>query len=270
MTRSGFQAEDHRKSVIVTGGGDGIGRAVAEKFLAEGAQVCVCDVNPEHIRRMDQPERGMHAIQIDVSDESDVDRMFDQALDGFGGRLDALVNNAGVSGPTGPIESMSLSDWEHTFEVNVHSAFLCLRRAVPVMKQEKSGTIINISSTAGLMGYPLRTPYAAAKWGLIGLTKSLAMELGPYGIRINAVCPGSVDGPRMDSIIAKEAQALGIDPVKVREGYIRQVSLRTFIDARDIADIVVFLCSDKAEKISGQALSVDGHNETLATVDWLT
>jgi NAD(P)-dependent dehydrogenase (short-subunit alcohol dehydrogenase family) len=163
---------------------------------------------------------------------------------------------------------MSLRDWKATFEVNVHSAFLCLRRAVPVMKEAKSGCIVNISSTAGLMGYPLRTPYATAKWGVIGLTKSLAMELGPRGIRVNAICPGSVDGLRMDRVIANEAKAVGVEESEVRKGYVRQVSMRTFIDAADIAETAVFLCSDKAARISGQALSVDGHNETLSTVEF--
>lgn len=255
------------KRVLVTGGGAGIGRAIAELFAEQGAEVQICDTDAESVAYMHQPEQGIQATVTDVSDESGVDHLFDETLDRFEGRLDVLVNNAGVAGPTGVIESLSLPDWKSTFDVNLHSAFLCLRRAVPVMKQAGAGSIVNISSTAGLMGYPLRTPYAAAKWALIGLTKTLAMELGPMGIRVNAICPGSIDGPRMDSVIAKEAVARGVDESKVRDGYIRQVSMRTFIDARDIAESVVFLCSDKAGKISGQALSVDGHNETLTTVE---
>ena len=235
--------------------------------MEEGAQVYVCDIDVDGVHEMSHPKQGLHAIQIDISKEAEVDRFFDQVLERFQGRLDVLVNNAGISGPTGLIESMTLKDWKDTFEVNVHSAFLCLRRAVPVMKQARSGSIVNISSTAGLMGYPLRTPYAAAKWGLIGLTKSLAMELGHLGIRVNAICPGSIDGPRMDAVIAREAKALGIDQSEVRRGYLKQNSMRTFINAKDIADTTIFLCSDKAAKISGQALSVDGHNETLATVE---
>jgi NAD(P)-dependent dehydrogenase (short-subunit alcohol dehydrogenase family) len=256
------------KNVIVTGGGEGIGRAIAETFAREGAQVFLCDINADSVACMNRPEDGIHAIKTDVSNEAEVDRLFDTALSHFDGRLDVLVNNAGVGGPTGTIESMSLRDWKATFEVNVHSAFLCLRRAVPVMKRAKSGCIVNISSTAGLMGYPLRTPYATAKWGVIGLTKSLAMELGPQGIRVNAICPGSVDGPRMDRVIASEAKAVGVEESEVRKGYVRQVSMRTFIDAADIAETAVFLCSDKAARISGQALSVDGHNETLSTVEF--
>jgi len=256
------------KCVIITGGGEGIGRAMAETFAREGAQVFLCDINAGSVAHMDRPMQGIHAVKTDVSNEAEVDQLFDCALSHFDHRLDVLINNAGVGGPTGTIESMTLKEWKATFEVNVHSAFLCLRRAVPIMKRVKAGCIVNISSTAGLMGYPLRTPYAAAKWSVIGLTKSLAMELGPHGIRVNAICPGSVDGPRMDRVIANEAKALGVDDSDVRKGYVRQVSMRTFIDARDIAETAVFLCSDKAARISGQALSVDGHNETLATVEF--
>ncbi len=254
------------KNVIVTGAGRGIGRAIAEIFAREGARVFVCDIDPDLVREMDREEKGIRAMTADVGSEREVEEFFDAALAHFGGRLDVLVNNAGVGGPTGAIESMSLEEWMDTFEVNVHSAFLCMRRAVPVMKQAGTGCILNISSTAGLMGYPLRTPYAGAKWAIIGITKSLAMELGPAGIRVNAICPGSVDGPRMNQVIVKEAAALGVDESEVRKGYVRQVSMRTFIDAEDIGESAVFLCSDRAARVSGQAVSVDGHNETLASV----
>lgn len=254
------------KRVIVTGAGQGIGRAIARTFAREGAQVLACDIDAGRLAGIEQADDGLHTVPADVSSEKDVNHLFDVAAELFDDRLDVLVNNAGVGGPTGYIESMSLHEWKRTFEVNVHSAFLCLRRAVPKMKNARSGSIVNIASTAGILGYPLRTPYAAAKWGLVGLTKSLAMELGPMGIRVNVICPGSVDGPRMDSVIAKEAAALGIDEAQVRQGYVNQVSMRTFIDDEDIAETAVFLCSTKAARISGQILSVDGHNETLATV----
>lgn len=256
------------KNVIVTGAGSGIGRAIAEIFAREGARVVVCDIDPGSVREMDREADGIRAFRADVGQESDVDQLFDAALEHFDGRLDVLVNNAGVGGPTGGIESMAFGDWESTFEVNVHSAFLCIRRAVPVMKQAGHGNILNVSSTAGFMGYPLRTPYAAAKWAINGLTKSLAMELGPHGIRVNAICPGSVDGSRMDHVIRHEAKALGVDESEVRRGYVRQVSMRTFMDAGDIGETAVFMCSDRASKMSGQILAVDGHNETLTTIDF--
>jgi NAD(P)-dependent dehydrogenase (short-subunit alcohol dehydrogenase family) len=258
-------AED--KNVIVTGGGSGIGRAIAETFVREGAHVFACDINAALVREADAGNSGIRVVEADVGSERDVDRLFDAALEHFDGRLDVLVNNAGVGGPTGGIETLQLEDWKATFEVNVHSAFLCLRRAVPVMKRAGSGVILQISSTAGFLGYPLRTPYAAAKWAINGLTKSLAMELGPSGIRVNAICPGSVEGPRMDRVIRSEAAALGVEESEVRRGYVRQVSMRTFIEAQDIGEAAVFLCSDRASKVSGQILSVDGHNETLTTIE---
>ena len=255
------------KNVIVTGAGAGIGRAIAEIFAREGARVFICDIDSESVARMNRETSGIRAIRADVGTESGVDELFDTALAHFDGRLDVLVNNAGVAGPTGSIESMDLEGWKKTFEVNVHSAFLCLRRAVPLMKQAGRGSILNVSSTAGFMGYPLRAPYAAAKWAINGLTKSLAMELGPLGIRVNSICPGSVDGPRMDRVIEKEARARGVDEAAVRNGYVRQVSMRTFIDAEHIGETAVFMCSDRAAKMSGQILAVDGHNETLTTID---
>ena len=255
------------KKVIVTGAGAGIGRAIAEIFVREGASVFVCDIDGESVQHVNREVPGVRAVRADVGDEGEVELLFDEALDHFDGRLDALVNNAGVGGPTGEIESMELDAWKATFEVNVHSAFLCLRRAVPVMKRARGGSILNVSSTAGFLGYPLRTPYAAAKWAINGLTKSLAMELGPMGIRVNSICPGSVEGPRMDRVIANEAKALGVDEAEVRKGYVRQVSMRTFIDAEHIGETAVFMCSDRAAKMSGQILAVDGHNETLTTIE---
>ena len=256
---------------LVTGASRGIGKAAAVRLAADGHQVAV-----NYVRAKDEAEEvvamiragGGSAISLgaDVGTEAGVSDLF-TGVEEVLGPVEVLVNNAGVGGPIGPIESMSLQGWKDTFEVNVHSAFLCLTHAVPLMKQARRGNIINISSTAGIMGYPLRTPYAAAKWAIIGLTKSLAMELGPVGIRVNAICPGSVDGPRMDHVIAEEAKALGVSEDKVRAGYSRQVSMRCFIRAQDIADTAVFLSSDKARVITGQALSVDGHNETLATID---
>ena len=253
-------------TVLVTAGGSGIGRAIALAFAGQGAQVQICDVDPDLVEQMDRPDLGLGALGADVADEAAVKRLFEATLARFGGRLDVLVNNAGIAGPAGPIESLDLDQWDATFQVNVHGAFLCLRQAVPVMKAAGAGAIVNIASTAGLMGYPLRAPYAAAKWAVVGLTKTLAMELGPHGIRVNAICPGTVDGPRMDRVIAAEAAARETTPEAVREGYRNQVSLRTFIDAEDIAETALFLCSPQGARISGQALAVDGHTETLATM----
>jgi NAD(P)-dependent dehydrogenase (short-subunit alcohol dehydrogenase family) len=148
--------------------------------------------------------------------------------------------------------------------VNLDGAFLCTRRAVPLLKAAGGGAVVNISSTAGLMGYPLRTPYAAAKWGVIGLTRSLAIELGPSGIRVNAICPGSVEGARMARAIRAEAAVRGVGEEDVRQAYIRTTSLRCFVAPEDIAAMALFLCSDLGANISGQAIAVDGHTEGLS------
>ena len=162
------------------------------------------------------------------------------------------------------VEEMDPDEFDRCVQVNLGSAFRCTRLAVPLLKERK-GSIINIASTAGIFGYPLRSPYAAAKWGVIGLTKSWAMELGPDGVRVNAICPGSVGGPRMDGVIEREAAALGIRPDEIRRGYEQQVSMKSFIDASDIGETVSFLAAPAARFISGQVLSVDGHTETLST-----
>ena len=176
-----------------------------------------------------------------------------------------LVNNAGIAGPGGVLEDLDPDDVNRTLDVDVTSMFRTSRHAIPVMKRQGSGAIVNVSSTAGLFGFPYRSPYAAAKWAVIGLTKTMAMELGEFGIRVNAVCPGSVAGPRMDHVIELEAAASGRSTDEIRGGFERQVSLRTFVDASDIAEAIAFLASPAASKITGQAIPVDGHTESMRT-----
>ncbi len=255
------------QKVLITAGADGIGRAIAETFVREGADVHVCDINEGAIAALNEGDGALRGTLGDVTRPEDVARIFDDALARFGGRLDVLVNNAGVAGPTAPIEDMEIQDWQTCLDVNLNGAFFCLKHAVPIMKAQGSGAIVNLSSSAGIFGFPFRSPYAVAKWGVIGLTKTLAMELGPFGIRVNAICPGSVNGPRIDRVIAAAAESQGKSPEEVRESYVRQVSMRTFVDAQDIAEMVQFICSDRGAKISGQALPVDGHTETLGGSD---
>jgi len=250
------------KRVVVTAAASGIGRAVAQAFIAAHARVHVCDICADALSVFQSMEPSLSATVVDVSDPAAVDRLFDEALRELGG-LDILINNAGISGPTGLVEDVTPEAWNHTIAVNLSGQFYCIRRAVPLLKQAGGGSIINISSTAGIMGYPLRTPYAASKWAVVGLTKSLAMELGPSGIRVNAICPGSIEGENMQRVIAAEAQARETDPVSLRKSYEKQNSLRTFIAPEDIANMILFTCSDAGAKISGQALSVDGNTETL-------
>ena len=180
------------------------------------------------------------------------------------GAIDILVNNAGIAGPNGPLEELKLADWEETLRVNLISTFLCSQRVLPLMKKQRKGSIVNLSSSAGIFGYPLRTPYASAKWGIVGLTKSLAMEVGDYGIRVNAICPGAVSGPRMDRVISAEAETRNLDLETIREQFVSQTSLKCFVEAKDIAQMALFICSDRGSKISGQALQVDGNTVSLA------
>ena len=249
--------------MLVTAGGAGIGRTIAGAFLAEGASVWICDADPDALAgaRSAHPELGTSST--DVADPSQVDAMF-EAIERTLGGLDILVNNAGTAGPTGRVETLDPADWRRCVAVNLDGAFLCVRRAVPLLKAAGGGTVINISSTAGLMGYPLRTPYAAAKWAVIGLTKSLAIELGPCGIRVNALCPGAVEGARMARAIRAEAAVRGVNEEEVRQTYIRTTSLRCFVAPDDVAAMVLFLCSDLGANVSGQAIAVDGHTESLS------
>jgi len=249
--------------VIITAGGAGIGRATARAFHAAGARVHICDVDAAMLADAQAELPGLGVSEADVSDPDQVDRMFDAALDALGG-LDVLVNNAGIAGPTALLEDCEPAEWRRTLAVNLDGQFYCLRRAIPALKAAGGGAIVNLASTAGLYGYPRRGPYVASKWAIVGLTKSLAIELGPSGIRVNAICPGSIEGPRMDRVIAAEAAATGSSEEEVRQAYMRNTSMRCFIDAEDIANMAVFLCTPAGAKVSGQALAVDGHTESLA------
>ena len=254
----------HGKRIVVTAGAAGIGRSIAEAFLEAGARVHVCDVDPAALAALDSaavPSPGF--TRADVADVAQVDQLFEDVARSLGG-LDVLVNNAGIAGPTGPVEAVSPEDWRRTLAVNLDGAFLCSRRAVSLLKQSGAGSIVNIASSAALFGYPMRAPYAASKWALLGLTKTLAMELGPFGIRVNAICPGGVDGPRIDRVIEEAARARGVPSETIRQTYLRQTSLRTFVRPEDVASLALFLCSDAGARISGQSLAVDGHTESLS------
>ena len=248
--------------VLITAGASGLGRSMAEAFANAGARVFICDTDTRLLAELETARPQISAQRADVSDAVEIGALFDEVEAAFGG-LDVLINNAGISGPAAAVEDVAPDDWQRTLDVNITGQFLCTRRAVPLLKAAGGGAIINISSTAGTMGYPMRTPYAASKWAVIGFTKTLAMELGEHNIRANAICPGPVDGPRMDRVIAAEAKATGESEQTVHDAYASQVSLRTFIKAEDIANTALFLCSQAGQKISGQVIGVDGHTETL-------
>jgi NAD(P)-dependent dehydrogenase (short-subunit alcohol dehydrogenase family) len=251
---------------IVTGGGSGIGAVIAQSLLREGYVVHVCDSNQRVLDELQRDEPAIGTTVADVGDHTAVDRLFDDVEERYG-RLDVLVNNAGIAGPTAAVEDINPLDWSRTVAVDLNGAFYCARRAIPLLKTGGGGSIINIASNAAFFGFPLRGPYTACKWALIGLTKTLAMELGPAGIRVNAICPGSVKGPRIDGVIERDAKERGLRSDEIRKIYARQSSMRLFVDAADVAALAVFLASSAAATISGQAIGVDGHTESLS--NWL-
>lgn len=248
--------------VLVTAGAGGIGRAIAATFHQQGAKVHTCDVNEAALTAAAQELPGLGTTVADVADPAQVDQLFDEAVGWMGG-LDVLVNNAGIAGPTGPVETMDIDAWDRTIAVNISSQFYCARRAVPLLKASGGGLIANLASVAGLFGYPLRAPYAASKWAVVGYTKTLAMELGDANIRVNAICPGLVEGPRIEGVIRDRAEAKGEALEVTRTKYLNQNSLHTFVTGQDIADLILFLCSPAGRKISGQALALDGNTESL-------
>ncbi|MCI2398055.1 SDR family oxidoreductase [Aliiroseovarius sp. N1Y82] len=228
---------------------------MADAFAASGAQVWVTDVNADALA--DLPD-GWITRQVDASEEDAVSELFREINIEWGG-LDVLCANAGIAGPTAPVEDIALSDWQRCVSVNLEGAFLAAKYAAPMMKAQKAGSIVITSSTAGQHGYPNRAPYAAAKWAKIGLMKTLAMELGPYGVRCNAICPGAVEGPRMEGVLEREAAVKGMTRDAVYQGYAAGTSMQSFVEARDIANMAVFLASDGARLVSGQVIAVDGH-----------
>jgi NAD(P)-dependent dehydrogenase (short-subunit alcohol dehydrogenase family) len=250
--------------VVVTAGASGIGRAIAKAFLDDGARVHICDVDEDALAAFTEDFPEARATRADVASLAEVDALFDAAQASLGG-LDVLVNNAGIAGPTGRVEDMDPQDWDRALAININGQFYCTRRAVPLLKAAGGGSIVNLSSTAGIMGFPLRTPYAASKWAVVGFTKSLSMELGEFGIRVNAICPGAVAGPRIDRVIAADAEARGLPLESVRQSYLNQNSLREFIQPESIAHKVLFLCSSAGDQITGQALSVDGDTHSLSS-----
>lgn len=248
--------------VLVTGGAAGIGATIAKAFVEAGAGVYVCDIDPSAVDAIKADGSGIHAAVADVAKKDDAVRVVNAAADALGG-LDVLVNNAGIAGPTGRIEDLAAVDWEQTVSTNLNSQFYFLQQAVPKLKASQMPSIIAMSSVAGRLGYPFRTAYSSTKWAIIGLMKSLAIELGPENVRVNAILPGLVAGPRIDRVISARAEALGVSFDDMKNTYISKISLRRMVTEADIAAIALFLCSPAAKNITGQAISVDGNVEYL-------
>lgn len=245
------------KRVFISAGGDGMGRSTAILMNELGAQVFTCDIDAAALASLPSAIKSYHC---DISDVDAVDQMFDDFIvEG----LDILVNNAGVGGPTAPIESVTAEQWRHTLGVCLDSQFYCCRRAVPVFKAQSSGVIINMVSAAGIMGYPNRSPYVAAKWAVSGLVKTLAMELGPSNIRVNGIVPGNVNGERMDRVVAAHAELENLTIEQVRHLYSIGTSMQCYVEPEEVSQLICFLSSDFAKHISGQIIGVDGFTETL-------
>jgi NAD(P)-dependent dehydrogenase (short-subunit alcohol dehydrogenase family) len=247
---------------FVSGGAAGIGRTIADMLVAHGARVHVSDVSEDAIADYSAAHPDQPASRADVSDAKRMEEVFARIGADWGG-LDALINNAGIAGPTGGVEEISVEDWRRCLDIDLTGQFICAHFAVPMFKAAGGGSIVNMSSAAGRFGYAFRTPYSAAKWGVIGFTQSLAKELGPSNIRVNAVLPGIIEGPRMESVIAARAKQVGLTHEEMKTSYLERVSLRRMTPQADIAALVTFLVSDLGRNLSGQSFGVDGNVEAL-------
>lgn len=251
-----------QRVALVTAGGSGIGRCISESLITQGWAVFICDIDPAAVSDVCEID-GIEGYVTDVSAPDEVASLF-STFRGKHERLDLLINNAGIAGPTAAVEDIDPADWQTTISTDLSGPFYVTREAVPLFKRQQFGAIVNIASTAALFGYPLRSPYAAAKWAIVGLTKTWAMELGPHNIRVNAICPGSVNGERIERVMTNDAAERGVSIDKIRATYVRQVSMRTFVDAEEIAQMVSFLADETGKRISGQIIAVDGHTEGLS------
>jgi len=253
------------KKIVISAGASGIGWATTKICVAKDASVYLCDINSKAINKVKkhpQYNKKIFAANVDASKESAVIKFFKDIKKKFK-YLDGLINNVGIAGPTGSIEKLNSRDWVRTLYVNVISHFYFTKQTIPLMKKSKYGSIINISSGAGIMGFPLRSSYAASKWAVVGLTKTLAMELGKYKIRVNAVCPGTIKGDRMERVIRDKAKFTKISPKIIEDDFISMSSMKTWVAEEDIGNMCAFLISNEANKVSGQVIAVDGNTERM-------
>ena len=246
--------------VLVTAGAAGIGREIVAAFAEEGARVFTCDLDAKGLSTL---PAGIGRMVADVSDRAAVAALFEGGLAHLGG-LDVLVNNAGIAGPTGAVDEINPEDWDRCLQVCLTSQFNCARLAVPHLRRSTNASIVNLSSAAGRFGFALRSPYSAAKWGVIGLTKSLAIELGEAGIRVNAILPGLVAGDRQRRVLEAKAQSRGRSFAEVEREAFSYTSLKAYVTPRQLADQILFLCSERGRSTSGQAIAIDNDMKMLA------
>jgi NAD(P)-dependent dehydrogenase (short-subunit alcohol dehydrogenase family) len=249
------------KTAIITAGAAGIGRVIAERFINLGAQVCICDISDTALADARLALPSALVVKADISKSDDVAALYETFLERHRS-LDILVNNAGVSGPTKPVEDVTDDEWAFTMAVNVTGQFYMVRKAVPLFRAAGSGCVINLSSVAGRVGMPLRSAYTTSKYAVRGFTDVLAIELGEIGVRVNAILPGLVNGPRADRVMAEQAAANGMTLEAYMPFLLHNMSMHSHIEMVEIADMAAFLASDLAPHISGQSISVCGNFES--------
>jgi NAD(P)-dependent dehydrogenase (short-subunit alcohol dehydrogenase family) len=246
------------RRVLVTGGGAGIGWKIAQAFLSAGAQVHICDISKENLSAFSSAFPQAGATLTDVADDGAVDRLFEEIGARLGG-LDVLVNNAGLSGPIGPVENIQPADWQTVYAANVHGTFYCTRRAIPMMRQAGGGSIVNIASAAGILPYAWRSAYSSSKWAVVGFTKTIAVEVGVDNIRVNALAPGVVAGERRNRNARIRAEQAGKTVEEMEAVRLSRIAMQKAVEPEEIADLAVFLASDHARSITGQAIGIDGY-----------
>jgi NAD(P)-dependent dehydrogenase (short-subunit alcohol dehydrogenase family) len=244
------------QKVLITAGASGIGREIALAFNKAGARVHVLDIDASGLNALRGDSLAISTEVCDLSDFAAIDAMVPRAIESLGG-LDVLINNAGIAGPTALVENYDPREWDRVMQINLGATFNVTRLAIPHLKKSSAGCIINMSSAAGRLGYPQRSAYAVSKWGVIGFTKTLSMELGVHGIRANAILPGAVAGPRMDRVLEGRSATSGRTLEEERASALANQSIKTFTEPTEIAALALFLASDAAKTISGQALSID-------------
>ena len=253
------------KKIIISAAAEGIGWSIAQECMQNGAIVYLTDKNNESLDKIskhDPYEKQLFFDRVNAHDAQEVEDYFNK-IENKVDSVDALINNVGIAGPTGRLEELNINDWRETIDININSHFYYTKFSIPLIKNNNGGSIINLSSTAGLFGFPFRSPYAASKWAVIGMTKSLAVELGEFNIRVNAICPGSVSGDRMKRVIEAKARSLGVKEESIQKDYESMVSLKSFVDKKDVSNMAVFLLSEEAKRISGQVMTVDGNTERM-------
>ena len=250
------------RRVLITGGGAGMGRYMAATFARAGAAVHIADTDVQALDGVRATIPGLTGSPTDITDEDAVERLVADAVTAMGG-LDTLINNAGIPGPTAAVEDIALVDWRRTLDVDITGMFLVTRAAVPHLKAATGGSVVNMSSTAGRLGFSHRSPYAAAKHAVVGFTRSISIELGPFDINVNCIQPGPVDSPLQEQVLAAVAERKGITPQEALAERMAPVSMTRQVSQQEIADIALFLCSAAGHMISGQSIAVDGDQTAL-------